>query len=90
MIYDWPTVHINSLKDLARASDYFSEAGATPATKALVDKHSNILMVKGRQNHLVYQKFIHLLVKVMQVIRFHLKRKVQQLISCTMQQVGVL
>lgn len=34
VIYDWPTVHINSLKDLARASDYFSEAGATPATKA--------------------------------------------------------
>lgn len=34
VIYDWPTVHINSLKDLAHASDYFSEAGATPATKA--------------------------------------------------------
>lgn len=34
VIYDWPTVHINSLKDLSRASDYFSEAGATPATKA--------------------------------------------------------
>lgn len=34
VIYDWPTVHINSLTDLARAGDYFSEAGATAATKA--------------------------------------------------------
>ncbi|HFF7855526.1 TPA: hyperosmolarity resistance protein Ebh, partial [Staphylococcus aureus] len=39
VIYDWPTVHIYSLEDLSRASDYFSEAGATPATKAF-----------GRQN----------------------------------------
>lgn len=39
VIYEWPTVHINSLTDLARAGDYFSEAGATPATKAF-----------GRQN----------------------------------------
>lgn len=34
VIYDWPTVHINSLKDLARAGDYFSEAGAPASTKA--------------------------------------------------------
>lgn len=39
VIYDWPTVHIYSLEDLSRASGYFSEAGATPATKAF-----------GRQN----------------------------------------
>ncbi len=39
VIYDWPTVHIYSLEDLSRASDYFSEAGATAATKAF-----------GRQN----------------------------------------
>ncbi|HGL3550654.1 TPA: hyperosmolarity resistance protein Ebh, partial [Staphylococcus aureus] len=39
VIYGWPTVHIYSLEDLSRASDYFSEAGATPATKAF-----------GRQN----------------------------------------
>lgn len=35
VIYDWPTVHINSLRDLARAGDYFSEANAPAATKAL-------------------------------------------------------
>ncbi|MDI0229455.1 hyperosmolarity resistance protein Ebh, partial [Staphylococcus aureus] len=34
VIYEWPTVHIKSLSDLARASDYLNEAGATPATKA--------------------------------------------------------
>lgn len=34
VIYEWPTVHIRSLSDLARASDYLNEAGATPATKA--------------------------------------------------------
>ncbi|MBR9276334.1 hyperosmolarity resistance protein Ebh, partial [Staphylococcus aureus] len=34
VIYSWPTVHVYSLEDLSRASDYFSEAGATPATKA--------------------------------------------------------
>ncbi len=34
---------ISSLQDLSRASDYFSEAGATPATKAF-----------GRQNFLIY------------------------------------
>lgn len=34
VIYDWPTVHINSLKDLARAGDYFSEAGAPASTKS--------------------------------------------------------
>ncbi|HBC4641423.1 TPA: hyperosmolarity resistance protein Ebh [Staphylococcus aureus] len=39
VIYSWPTVHVYSLEDLSRASDYFSEAGATPATKAF-----------GRQN----------------------------------------
>ena len=39
VIYEWPTVHIYSLEDLSRASDYFSEAGATAATKAF-----------GRQN----------------------------------------
>lgn len=39
VIYSWPTVHVYSLEDLSRASDYFSEAGATAATKAF-----------GRQN----------------------------------------
>ncbi|MBR9084578.1 hyperosmolarity resistance protein Ebh [Staphylococcus aureus] len=39
VIYEWPTVNIYSLEDLSRASDYFSEAGATAATKAF-----------GRQN----------------------------------------
>ncbi|WP_250313492.1 hyperosmolarity resistance protein Ebh, partial [Staphylococcus aureus] len=39
VIYSWPTVHVKSLSDLSRASDYFSEAGATAATKAF-----------GRQN----------------------------------------
>lgn len=34
VIYEWPTVNIKSLSDLARASDYLNEAGATPATKA--------------------------------------------------------
>lgn len=33
-IYEWATVQIYSLKDLARAGDYFSEAGAPAATKA--------------------------------------------------------
>lgn len=33
VIYDWPDVHINSLQDLARAGDYFSEAGASTTTK---------------------------------------------------------
>ncbi len=47
VIYDWPTVHIYSLEDLSRASDYFSEAGATPILKLLVDKILNILMVKN-------------------------------------------
>ena len=49
VIYDWPTVHINSLKDLARAG-YFSEAGAPASTKALVDKYSNILMEKATES----------------------------------------
>ncbi|HEK6720248.1 TPA: hyperosmolarity resistance protein Ebh, partial [Staphylococcus aureus] len=39
VIYSWSTVHVYSLEDLSRASDYFSEAGATAATKAF-----------GRQN----------------------------------------
>ncbi len=56
VIYAWPTVHIYSLEDLSRASDYFSEAGATPATKAFgKTKFSNILMVK-LPHHL---RFVH-------------------------------
>ncbi|HDG3495783.1 TPA: hyperosmolarity resistance protein Ebh, partial [Staphylococcus aureus] len=34
VIYDWADVHVNTLRDLARAGDYFSEAGAPAATKA--------------------------------------------------------
>lgn len=86
VIYDWPTVHINSLKDLARAGDYFSEAGAPASTKAFGRQHSNILMEKDQLNHQVCLEFILSSVKVMQVIQFHLKRKVQQLISCIMLQ----
>ncbi|HDD6776176.1 TPA: hyperosmolarity resistance protein Ebh, partial [Staphylococcus aureus] len=33
VFYSWPTVHVGSLEDLARASDYFSEAGATQNAK---------------------------------------------------------
>lgn len=39
VIYSWPTVHVNNLSDLARASDYLNEANAPAATKAF-----------GRQN----------------------------------------
>lgn len=88
VIYDWPTVHINSLKDLARASDYFSEAGATPATKAF--GRQTFEYINGERPTESPGVFIHLLVKVMQVIRFHLKRKVQQLINCIMLPVLVL
>lgn len=35
VIYDWTDVHVNTLRDLARAGDYFSEAGAPAATKAI-------------------------------------------------------
>lgn len=35
VIYDWADVHVNTLRDLARAGDYFSEANAPAATKAL-------------------------------------------------------
>lgn len=35
VIYDWSDVHVNTLRDLARAGDYFSEANAPAATKAL-------------------------------------------------------
>ncbi|HHW8692761.1 TPA: hyperosmolarity resistance protein Ebh, partial [Staphylococcus aureus] len=35
VIYDWSNVHVNTLRDLARAGDYFSEAGAPAATKAI-------------------------------------------------------
>ncbi|MFH6264628.1 hyperosmolarity resistance protein Ebh [Staphylococcus aureus] len=35
VIYDWADVHVNTLRDLARAGDYFSEAGAPAATKAI-------------------------------------------------------
>ncbi len=38
VIYDSPEVHINTLRDLARAGDYFSEEGAPAATKAKGEK----------------------------------------------------
>lgn len=89
VIYDWTDVHVNTLRDLARA-DYFSEAGAPAATKAMGNKRLDILMVKDQQNPLVHQKFILLLVLAMQVIRFHLKHKDQQRTNCIMQPVVVL
>lgn len=50
VIYDWTDVHVNTLRDLARAGDYFSEAGAPAATKAIGNKRLDILMVKDQQN----------------------------------------
>ena len=86
VIYDWPTVHINSLKDLARAGIISVKLVHQLLLKLLVDKYSNILMEKDQLNHQVCLEFILSSVKVMQVIQFHLKRKVQQLISCIMLQ----
>lgn len=78
------------MRDLARAGDYFSEANAPAATKALGEQTFKYINGERPTESPEHQKFIHLLVKVMQAIRFHLKRKVQQLINCIMLLVVVL
>ena len=89
VIYDWTDVHVNTLRDLARA-DYFSEAGAPAATKAIGEQTFRYINGERPTESLVHQKFILLLVLAMQVIRFHLKHKDQQRTNCIMQPVVVL
>ena len=74
------------MKDLARAGDYFSEAGAPASTKTLVDKYSNILMEKDQLNHQVCLEFILSSVKGDASYTISFKTQGQQLISCIMLQ----
>ena len=84
VIYDWPTVHINSLKDLARAGDYFSEAGA-PATNFGRQIFEYINGERPTESPGVPRVYTFI-GKGDASYTISFKRKVQQLISCIMLQ----